>query len=225
MTTMGRDNQPKDRQKVRLERKIGKRMPYDRLLVVCEGTQTEPNYFNEIRRLYKLSSANIVVLPSKDGTQPQKVVNYAYECCQKNNKWEKVFCVFDRDDHPNFENAIKSAAAKNEQLTNDQGEKIQFYAIPSVPCFELWLYLHFSEITSEVSRFDLLRRLKEYMPAYEKSAEGHFAQTKANLTAAYENAERLARNRNGSKIQNPFTAVDEVVKDLMKLAGHSQRKS
>jgi hypothetical protein len=221
---MGRDNQPKDRQKTSLERKTGKRMPYDRLLIVCEGTQTEPNYFNEIRQFYKLSSANIAVLPSKYGTQPQQVVDYACDCCRKNNKWEKVFCVFDRDDHTNFENAIKSAAAKNGQFTNDQGEKIQFYAVPSVPCFELWLYLHFSEITIEILRPDLLQRLERHMPAYNKSAEGHFAQTKANLTTAYKNAERLARNRNGSKIQNPFTAVDEVVKDLMKLAEHSRRK-
>jgi hypothetical protein len=218
---MGRDNQSKDRQKARLERKTGRREPYDRLLIVCEGTQTEPNYFNEIRQFYRLSSANIAILPS-DGTQPQKVVDYACDCLRKNNKWEKVFCVFDRDDHPHFENAIKSAMAKNGQLTNDQGEKIQFSAIPSVPCFELWLYLHFSEMTTEISRFDLLQRLKEYMPAYDKSAEGHFARTKANLAAAYENAERLAQNRNGTKIQNPFTAVDEVVKDLMKLAKRSR---
>jgi hypothetical protein len=223
MPTMGRDNQPKDRQRASLERKTGRRMPYDRLLIVCEGTQTEPNYFNEIRRFYRLSSANIAILPSKYGTQPQKVVDYACDYCQKNNRWEKVFCVFDRDEHPNFENAIESASAKSQQLINDQGERIYFYAIPSVPCFELWLYLHFNKITTEVSRSDLLKRLKKYMPAYEKGGEGHFVRTEAKLTTAYKNAERLKQNRNGSKIQNPFTAVDEVVKDLMKLAERSRR--
>jgi hypothetical protein len=192
-------------------------MPYDRLLIVCEGTKTEPNYFNEIRQFYRLSSANIKILPSEYGTQPQKVVDYAYDYCQLRNTWEKVFCVFDRDDHPNFENAIKSASAKDLKLTNDQGERIRFYAIPSVPCFELWLYLHFNEITTEILRSDLLKMLKKHMPEYEKNAESLFVRTKAELTSAYKNAECLADNREGSRIRNPFTAVGEVVKDLMKL--------
>jgi hypothetical protein len=161
-----------------------------------------------------------MVLPSEYGTQPQKIVDYAYDYCLENNKWEKVFCVFDRDDHPNFENAIKSAAAKNLQLTNDQGQKIHFHAIPSVPCFELWLYLHFRATTTEVSRPDLLKKLRKYIPGYEKGSKGLFNLTKANLTTAYKNAERLAQNRNGLQIQNPFTAADEVVKNLTELTKH-----
>jgi hypothetical protein len=219
MTAMGSERQPKDRQRAKFERKAGRRAPYDRLLIVCEGTKTEPNYFDEIRQFYRLSSANIVVRPSEYGTQPQKIVSYAYDFCrEKNNRWEKVFCVFDRDDHPNFENAIKSAMKKN--LKNDQGQNILFYAIPSVPCFELWLYLHFRAITTEISRFDLLKKLKEYIPGYEKGAECLFARTKAELATAYTNIAHLAQNRNGSRIQNPFTAVDEVVKNLTKLAEH-----
>ena len=99
---MGRANQPKDRQRQRLERKIGRRAPYDRLLIVCEGKETEPNYFNEIRKLYRLPSANVLAVPSKYGTQPQKVVNYAYDYCREHNKWEKVFCVFDRDNETTY---------------------------------------------------------------------------------------------------------------------------
>ena len=69
---MGLDNQPKDRQRRRIERKMGRRKEYDRLLIVCEGEETEPNYFNEIRQRYRLSSANVLAIPSEYGTQPQK---------------------------------------------------------------------------------------------------------------------------------------------------------
>jgi hypothetical protein len=111
------------------------------------------------------------VAPSEYGTQPQKVVDYAYDYCKSNKKWEIVFCVFDEDDHPNFSNAIRSTIARDRKLENDQGEKIGFYAIPSSPCFELWLLLHFEDIIAEISRDDLYKRLKKHMPGYEKSEE------------------------------------------------------
>ena len=46
---MGRDNQPKDRQRIQLERKENQRDSYERILIVSEGTKTEPLYFKEIR--------------------------------------------------------------------------------------------------------------------------------------------------------------------------------
>ena len=46
---MGRDNHPKERQARQLERKLNRRASYDRILIVCEGSKTEPNYFEEIR--------------------------------------------------------------------------------------------------------------------------------------------------------------------------------
>jgi len=220
---MGRDSQPKNRQRLHLERKNGRRAPYDRLLIVCEGKKTEPNYFNEIRQNYRLASTNVLAIPSDYGTQPQQVVDYAYNYCEGNDKWEKVFCVFDRDDHLNFSYAIKSAMAKDRKLKNDQGERIRFYAIPSVPRFELWLFLHFEGITAEISRFDLLKKLKKHMPEYDKSEGDHFATTKGRLETAHTNASKLSQNRNGSQVQNPFTAVDEVVRALMKLAEQSKR--
>lgn len=45
-------------------------------------------------------------MPSADGTTPLQVMNYAYKELQKTLRWEKVFCVFDRDDHPHFDNAL-----------------------------------------------------------------------------------------------------------------------
>jgi len=109
-------------------------------------------------------------------------------------------------------------------LKNDQGNKIGFYAIPSSPCFELWLLLHFEELTVEISASDLLKKLKKCMPEYNKSDSDHFANTEACLATAYKNVARLSGNRIGSKIKNPFTAIDEVVKALMRLAEQSKSK-
>jgi hypothetical protein len=214
---MGRDNQPKDRQRRKIERKTGWRAPYDRILIVTEGSKTEPNYFTEIRTKYRLATANIEIINSEYGTLPQQIVDYAYDHCNQNNKWESVFCVFDEDDHLNFNNAITSAMAKDKKLKNDQGEKINFYAIPSLPCFELWLLLHFERITISIERYDVYKRLKKYIPVYDKG-EGHFIKTESFLGTAFKNANEISKNRNGQYVKNPYTGVYEVVNVLMKLA-------
>lgn len=54
---MGRDDQPKERQRRQLERKIGRRPGFDRLLIVSEGSRTEPGYFREIIADHRLPSA------------------------------------------------------------------------------------------------------------------------------------------------------------------------
>ena len=67
---MGKDNQPKVRQANQLERKAGKRASYDRILIVSEGSKTEPFYLNEIRANYRLSTTNVQVQHSQFGTSP-----------------------------------------------------------------------------------------------------------------------------------------------------------
>lgn len=67
---MGRDNCAKERQRRQLERKQGRRGSYDRVLIVCEGSKTEPNYFKEIRAAHRLHTANVEVQPGILGTEP-----------------------------------------------------------------------------------------------------------------------------------------------------------
>jgi hypothetical protein len=215
---MGRDNQPKHRQRGKIERKGRRRNTFDRILIVCEGKKTEPNYFEGLRTFLRLSSANITAIPSGDGPQPMKVVDFARDYCRDtNNRWEKVFCVFDEDDHPDFEKAIRSAAERDGKLKNDQGEKIRFYAIPSSPCFELWLALHFEAVSSRFSCHEMLDKVKRLIPGYEKGAKGIYERTREFLNKACQNADKISRNRDGAKITNPYTAVGEVMKELMSL--------
>src|SRR5690554_4799734 len=109
---MARDNSPKERQKKQLERKQGRRASYDRILIISEGSKTEPNYFREIRAAYRLHTANVEVRPSELGTSPIQVVQYAQELFEKGDRhkniqpraFEKVYAVFDRDDHENYHN-------------------------------------------------------------------------------------------------------------------------
>ncbi|MFZ4524299.1 MAG: RloB family protein [Chlorobium sp.] len=109
---MARDNHPKIRQDKKLQRKKALKKGADRLLIVTEGEKTEPYYFGEIRMHYRLSTARVEIMQSKYGTTPQQVVDFAVDKCNETKEYESVYCVFDRDDHPNFLNRYRTYSSK-----------------------------------------------------------------------------------------------------------------
>lgn len=52
----------RDRSRKSLKRPGPKREPYDRVLIVCEGEKTEPNYLKEMIAHFQLSSANVAIV-------------------------------------------------------------------------------------------------------------------------------------------------------------------
>ncbi len=219
---MARDNSPKIRQTRHLERKQGRRASYDRILIVSEGSKTEPNYFNEIRSTFRLHTANVVVRPSEHGTAPIQVVHYAEQLFLKGDShrriqpcaFDQVFAVFDRDDHESYFNALKAAESRDLKLKNDNKQYIRFKAIPSVPSFELWLLLHFENIQFQIDRNEVMSRLKQHIPQYDKGYEGTFALTCNQLEIAYKRAELLGYHNSGYTDPEPYTAVGDLVKLL-----------
>ena len=85
------------------------REPHDRVLIVCEGKRTEPLYFREIADRYRLSTANIKVIGS--GAGPRTVVR------ADRKERDRVYCVFDRDEHATFQTACDEARASRLRLT------------------------------------------------------------------------------------------------------------
>jgi len=83
------------------------REPYDVVLIVCEGKKTEPEYLRGLQKTYRLSSANIKIVPGDRGNDPVSVVNFALEeHRQANGIFDRVYCVFDRNGHANYEEAL-----------------------------------------------------------------------------------------------------------------------
>jgi hypothetical protein len=215
---LARDNHPRQRQARQLERKKPQRPAYDRILIVTEGEKTEVNYFEEIRRFYRLSSAHIRVCNSPYGTTPLQVVEYARDRCRETCEWERVFCVIDRDEHQGYAEALNLAQALDGRERNDLGQPIGFSAIPSNPCFELWLLLHFQANEAYIHRNEVLRSLRDrYLRGYEKGRGGMFEATMQHLERAYANAERLRAQGQGRGLKNPSTCVDELVRILCAL--------
>lgn len=222
---MGRDNSPKERQRRQLERKLNRRESYDRILIVSEGSKTEPNYFKEIRAEYRLHSANVEVQPGALGTQPIQVVEYARELFEKGDihkgirprVFEQVYAVFDRDDHPTFRDALDRAGKIDGTLRNDLKQPVKFAAIPSRPSFEFWLLLHFEDVRHLIHRDEAMRRLKSHLPSYDKGYARAFGDTKAVLQTAIDRARRLAEGVDPADEAEPYTGIVHLVERLIGL--------
>lgn len=224
---MARDNSPEERQRKHLERKLNRRASYDRILIVSEGSKTEPNYFREIRAAHRLNTANVEVQPGQLGTEPIQVVQYAkalFEAGDRHKQiqpraFERVYAVFDRDDHLTYFDALKFAESLDGKLRNDAKQLVSFMAISSVPSFELWLLLHYEDIQAPIHRDEVMRRLKQHIPGYEKGMEGAFATTHAKLDTARQRAQALAAKFNAYSAPEPFTAIADLVVLLTTLRG------
>ncbi len=158
-------------------------------------------------------------MQSKYGTTPQQVVDFAVVTCNETKEYETVYCVFDRDDHPNFLNALHSVNAQHRKHKNDNKEPINFYATPSIPCFELWLLLHFVPVRGYMHRHEIQRALSDSdkLPDYAKGGRGYFETTRHRLEVAYKHADLLTANDPlgiEKNTTNPYTSVGKLVQLL-----------
>ena len=214
-----KENSPRMRQARKLERKAGGKPTYPRVLMVCEGRETEPNYLEGIRRELRIPTAHWRILPSALGTGPEKVVAYAEDLARSGAGWDEVYCIFDRDEHVHYREAIAKAAALDGKIKpKGAASPLRFIAIPSVPCFELWFLLHFKTVTHELERDEAQRALKQQMPDYGKNLPDMFARTKERLETAYANADRTRARKAETENDNPSTDVDILVKRLFEIA-------
>lgn len=224
---MGQDNSPKVRQLARQERKAARRASYPRILIVSEGSKTEPLYFGDIRATYRLHSANVHVQPSQLGTAPVQVVEYARQLFKEGDlhksirplSFDQVFAVFDRDDHVSYVEALNLADSLDGKLKNDAKEYVSFTAVASVPCFELWLLLHYEDIQHPINRNEVMDHLRQHIPSYAKGAGDVFAATRDHLETATRRAKALAKKNNAYTEPEPYTALADLVTLLTTLRG------
>ncbi len=222
---MARDRAPKERQRRQLERKLNRRASYDRILIVSEGRKTEPNYFKEIRKTFRLHTANVEVQPSELGTSPIQVVEYARGLFINGDRhkqiqpraFEEIYTVFDRDDHDSYLEALRLADSLEGKLRNDAKQVVSFKAIASVPSFELWLLLHYEDVQASIHRDEVMTRLRNHIPDYAKGSENIFSITCDHLEIATRRATDLRGRFSAYDAPEPYTAVADVVTRLTSL--------
>jgi len=193
-------------------RRAPQREPRELVLIVCEGEKTEPVYFEALRKHKRLSNVEVEIHGEECGSHPLCVVDYAVEHIKKQNRTERydaVWCVFDRDEHPNIHEAMDRAKAH------------KFQVAFSNPCFELWYLLHFTKhSTAYLHRDRVTSRLSKLIEGYDKWLDVYHLLL-SRQGAALLNAELLVQHHTPDGISvecNPCTMVHELVRYLNGIA-------
>ena len=192
-----------------------------RILILCEGAKTEPNYFNWFKFEHQLTS--VLVLPPRKGQSgPQGLLKRLRSELRVDPGWDEAYCVLDHDERDaeiaQFEAQL---AAFNKQRTSTQIEMVM-----SKPCFEMWLLLHFVysdrpfvSVSGGRSACDeVTKQLQLHVPEYRKNTTDYLGQMQTKLDVALANADRLNHSSDrAGKIDLPHTSVDRLVARLLRL--------
>lgn len=207
-------------------RNAPKRELYDRVLIVCEDEKSSSYYFEYLRNIYRLSTANVEIT-GKCGSAPKNVLEHAQkredEEKQNKNPFDKIFCVFDRDKHETYDNTIKEL----QKLSKENPSVWENALINSVPCFEYWCLLHFKYVRTLFPIYEgkdgvskpVIEKLKEHIPEYEKGKNDKniFQQLYNNLPFAIKHAKQSLKDAETTETDNPTTKVHLLVEYLQGL--------
>lgn len=202
-----------------LQRKGARRAAYKKILIVCEGEKTEPNYFDGAREYYELNTVNVEVR-GDCGSDPMSIVSFAKQRYREEkdagDPFDQIYCVFDKDGHATYARAIDALTSATPKDT--------YFTINTVPSFEYWLLLHFvystrpyTALPGNSSGNQVLTELKNYIPDYEKGRRTIFAELIEQLEQAKNYAKRALQESERNQTDNPSTLVHELVEALQKL--------
>lgn len=186
-----------------------------KILIAAEGkNKTEKTYFSNFedgKKTYNITYAR------GNNTDPLKLVKMLIkeidELKLDLQDDDVAYCIFDTDVDPNKNKIIEEAI----QLARKNNIKI----ITSSPCFELWFLLHYDYTTANMDSEEVIKRLKEYYPKYEKNIN-IYPDIIKEIDLAIDRAKKLEKyqtdnnRRIGTVEANPNTEVYKIVEYLMK---------
>lgn len=201
-----------------LSRKKSSRDAYEKVLIVCEGSKTERYYFENARNHHKLNTINIRV--EGTGKDPLTLVKKAKEISDEEERrgdaYDKIYCVFDKDQHTTYKKAI--------QQINKSSNKNKWMAIKSIPCFEYWILLHFTYSTKPYYAIDGIsasesveKELKVYMPNYKKNNKFLYEELIEQVKTAIKHAEQSCLEANRTETDNPSTNIYKLVQHIQNI--------
>lgn len=192
-------------------------------LIVCEGTKTEPNYFEGLKDNLPLGVIDTIELKVEGtGHNTLTVIEDAQKAREhleeiSGRTFHEVWAVFDRDSFPeeHFNNAIF------------KGQAVGIHCAWTNEAFELWYLLHFQFFQNGMSRNDykeiIERELSQKLGrpyTYQKNSEDMFAllQKHGDIKQAIKRAKQLETvfaGRMDYANHNPCTKVYELIEKLL----------
>ncbi len=193
-----------------LPRAVRTRPQRERILIVCEGERTEPNYFQSIGETLPREVVHVEI--EGTGLNTITLIRKAIELrdarADGDYPYDQAWAVFDKDDFPadDFDNAVNMSQAHN------------IKAAYSNQAFELWYVLHFEDRDTGMHRSEYKDCLTGHLgERYEKNDQNMYAKvaTKGSEQNAISRARRLRSHASSPPSSaNPSTTVFELVETL-----------
>lgn len=196
------------------------------ILIVTEGSQTEPKYFEHYRT--RQMNIDIRVVPSRTSAGEtdyisliRKAIGYQTSNQLSASNGDAVWVVADGDVNYHDPDPVGSKnrlLLKARKLADSRGIQLAI----SNPCFEFWYLLHFQYTTKFLKDHPAVRAmLLRYLSSYEKTKDV-FPQLAVHTEEAIQNAKHLEEHhqKDGdtppfSLHTNPFTEVFRLVETLI----------
>ncbi len=187
-------------------------------LIVTEGTDTEPAYFGAIQEIINKEypeKIQLKVLGMGDNTV--SLFEKAKRLAKDNpNGYRHVWIVYDTDDFPteHIDRVVQLC------ITHSTDE-IEYHAVWSNQCIELWFLLHFSFLQSDIHRSEYWPKLTECLKTidageYTKNRTDMYHILRPYMDTAIANAKRLDAMNYGKAPSKaaPGTKTYELVERL-----------
>lgn len=198
-------------------RQSNKLIKHPRILILCEGKETEPNYFHSLKAdIQKFNSkiSGVTIEDTKVNTL-KELVDIAVDrkkATPRNNKFKSIWIVVDKDGYTKHPESFNRAKANQINI-----------AFSSIS-FEYWFLLHFEYTTRPFTNCDELEhhlKHKQYLPNYDKGGN-YYHLLKDKTKTAIQHAIRVQEHwqfdlDRGTPLYNlnPYTDVDKLISFLL----------
>ncbi len=186
-------------------RQLNQFWPRQRILIVCEGEKTEPNYFK-----------GFPIPPEFGG-------GGAMGLARIRSVWSERHCVCARKPiiiKSGVSSTANSFPAENFNAALQLAANNNIRVAYSNEAFELWYVLHFEYLDTGISREDYITCLDERLGhKYEKNSETIYDEIYTRQADAIRNVKRLLSQYNPVRpvTDNPSTTVYKLVEQLNRL--------
>jgi hypothetical protein len=192
------------------KRKEKFREPKKYFLIICEGAQTEPNYFKSFKVNKSVTSLEVQGLGRNTESLVEEAIRLRKKYQkEKNIQYDECWCVFDRD----------SFQAEQFNRAIDLAKEAEFKIAYSNESFELWYFLHFHYLDTGITRDQYCEKLDLLLGRkYEKNCLTIYDELKNKQETAIKHAKNLLGKYTPRNPENdkPSTTVHLLVEELNK---------
>ncbi len=191
-------------------------------LIICEGTQTEPNYFKALKEIITgkdQEKISIKVIGKGRGTN--NLLKEAIKEVEKSTNYiSNVWLIYDKDEFTDesFNEVVEQCKQLNKE--ND----VIYNPIWSNESIETWILLHFIKFDTKMGRKDCIKKINENfaknnLGKYQKNDIKIYDKLKPYQSEAIRNAKWLEKKYGETILpseMNPCTKVHKLVELLNK---------